>query len=134
MFSLPVLLRPITAGTGWSTTGVSAAMTVGFLAMAVGSAAWGALSDRIGARWTCLAGSLLLGAGLLLASVATSLTGFQIAFGLLVGLATSAMFAPIMASWCAARRRSSDGHGHRRHGDGGELGHGHRSGARRMAL
>src|ERR1700679_1440269 len=37
MFSLPVLLRPITANTGWSTTGVSAAMTIGFLAMAVGS-------------------------------------------------------------------------------------------------
>jgi MFS family permease len=97
MFSLPVLLRPITASTGWSTTGVSAAMTVGFLAMAVGSAAWGALSDRIGARWTCLIGSLLLGAGLELASVAPSLTGFQFAFGLLVGLATSAMFAPIIA-------------------------------------
>ena len=28
MFSLPVLLRPIVAGMGWSTTGVSAAMTV----------------------------------------------------------------------------------------------------------
>ena len=64
MFSLPVLLRPIAASTGWSTTGVSAAMTVGFLAMAVGSAAWGFLSDRIGARWTCLVGSLLMGAGL----------------------------------------------------------------------
>jgi MFS family permease len=97
MFSLPVLLRPITASTGWSTTGVSAAMTVGFLAMAVGSAGWGALSDRIGARWTCLIGSLLLGAGLELASLAPSLTGFQFAFGLLVGLATSAMFAPIIA-------------------------------------
>jgi MFS family permease len=107
MFSLPVLLRPITASTGWSTTGVSAAMTVGFLAMAVGSIAWGALSDRIGARWTCLAGALLLGAGLALASVATSLTGFQFSFGLLVGLATSAMFAPIMAcvtGWFATQR------------------------------
>ena len=107
MFSLPVLLRPITAGTGWSTTGVSAAMTVGFLAMAVGSAAWGALSDRIGARWTCLIGSLLLGAGLTLASMAPSLTGFQLAFGLLVGLATSAIFAPMMAcvtGWFATQR------------------------------
>ena len=107
MFSLPVLLRPITASTGWSTTGVSAAMTVGFLAMAVGSAGWGALSDRIGARWTCLAGSLLLGAGLALASMASSLTGFQFAFGLLVGLATSAIFAPTMAcvtGWFATQR------------------------------
>jgi MFS family permease len=107
MFSLPVLLRPIAANTGWSTTGVSAAMTVGFLAMAVGSAAWGALSDRIGARWTCLIGSLLLGAGLELASMASSLTGFQFAFGLLVGLATSAIFAPIIAcvtGWFSTQR------------------------------
>jgi MFS family permease len=107
MFSLPVLLRPITASTGWSTTGVSGAMTIGFLAMAVGSAAWGALSDRIGARWTCLIGSLLLGAGLALASMAPSLAGFQLAFGLLVGLATSAIFAPVMAcvtGWFATQR------------------------------
>jgi MFS family permease len=97
MFSLPVLLRSISASTGWSTTGVSAAMTAGFLAMAVGSAAWGTLSDRIGARWTCLIGSLLLGAGLVLASRSHSLAGFQFSFGLLVGLATSAIFAPIMA-------------------------------------
>src|ERR1700685_4090796 len=107
MFSLPVLLRPIAANTGWSTTGVSAAMTVGFLAMAVGSVAWGALSDRIGARWTCLIGSLLLGVGLELASMAPSLIGFQFAFGLLVGLATSAIFAPVMAcvtGWFTTQR------------------------------
>jgi MFS family permease len=107
MFSLPVLLRSITADTGWSTTGVSAAMTIGFLAMAFGSAAWGTLSDRIGARWTCLAGAILLGAGLALASGAQSLPGFQFAFGLLVGLATSAMFAPIMAcvtGWFTTQR------------------------------
>jgi len=107
MFSLPVLLRPIVADTRWSTTGVSAAMTVGFLAMAVGRPLWGALSDRIGARWTCLIGSLVLGAGLELASMAPSLTGFQFAFGLLVGLATSAIFAPIMAcvtGWFSTQR------------------------------
>jgi MFS family permease len=107
MFSLPVLLRGIAAGTGWSTTDVSAAMTIGFLAMAVGSAAWGALRDRIGARWTCLIGSLLLGAGLALAARAQSLRGFQLAFGLLVGLAASAIFAPTMAcvtGWFSTQR------------------------------
>jgi MFS family permease len=82
-------------------------MTVGFLAMAVGSAGWGFLSDRIGARWTCLIGSLLLGAGLELASAAHSLVEFQFAFGLLVGLATSAIFAPVMAcvtGWFVTQR------------------------------
>jgi MFS family permease len=107
MFSLPVLLRPITANTGWSTTGVSAAMTVGFLAMAVGSAVWGTLSDRIGARWTCVIGSLLLGVGLELGSKAATLIGFQLAFGLLVGVATSAIFAPVVAcvtGWFVTQR------------------------------
>jgi MFS family permease len=107
MFSLPVLLRSLVADTGWTTTGVSAAMTIGFLAMAVGSIAWGTLSDRIGARWTSLIGTLLLGAGLELASRAASLLAFQFAFGLLVGLATSAIFAPIVAcvtGWFTTQR------------------------------
>jgi MFS family permease len=107
MFSLPVLLRLIAADTGWSTTGVSAAMTFGFLAMAVGSIGWGTLSDRIGARWTSLIGAVLLGSGLELASLAPSLLGFQLAFGLLVGLATSAIFAPIVAcvtGWFSTQR------------------------------
>jgi MFS family permease len=107
MFSLPVLLRLIVASTGWSTTGVSAAMTFGFLAMAVGSIAFGALSDRIGARWTCLIGALLLGAGLELASRSASLLGFQISFGVLIGIATSAIFAPTVAcvtGWFTTQR------------------------------
>ena len=47
MFSLPVFLRPIAQDTGWSVTGVSSAMTIGFLAMALTSMAWGTLSDRL---------------------------------------------------------------------------------------
>jgi MFS family permease len=97
MFSLPVLVGPIAKSTGWSTTGISGAMTVGFLTMAVGSFAWGALSDRIGARYTCLIGSLLMGTGLLLASRSRSVEGFQVAFGLLIGAGASAIFAPTMA-------------------------------------
>jgi hypothetical protein len=40
MFSLPVFLQPIARDTGWSVTGVSSAMTIGFLAMAFTSMAW----------------------------------------------------------------------------------------------
>ena len=60
MFSLPVLLRPIAADTGWSVTSISSAMTIGFLAMAFGAMAWGSLSDRIGPRAVVLSGSVLL--------------------------------------------------------------------------
>jgi MFS family permease len=97
MFSLPVFLRPISHDTGWSVTGVSSAMTIGFLSMALASIAWGALSDRLGPRAIVLIGSIILAASLALASRATSLLEFQIIFGVLVGGATAAIFAPMMA-------------------------------------
>jgi MFS family permease len=97
MFSLPVLLTPIARDAGWSVTGVSGAMTIGFLALALASMAWGSLSDRFGPRAIVVAGSVILAASLALASRATSLPAFQLTFGLLVGGATAAIFAPMMA-------------------------------------
>ncbi|PRD58560.1 MFS transporter [Phyllobacterium myrsinacearum] len=97
MFSLPVFLQPIARDTGWSVTGVSGAMTIGFISMASASMLWGNLSDRFGARPVVLTGSVLLTASLALASRATSLVEFQLIFGLVVGAATAAIFAPMMA-------------------------------------
>src|SRR5689334_12694308 len=97
MFSLPVLLQPIARDTGWSVAGISSAMTIGFLAMAFTSMAWGTLSDRFGPLPVVLTGSVVLPSSLLLASQVTSLTAFQIIFGVLVGGSTAAIFAPMMA-------------------------------------
>src|SRR3954470_11781851 len=98
MFSLPVFLQPIARDTGWSVTGVSSAMTIGFLAMAFTSMIWGTLSDRLGPLPVVLSGSVLLAASLALASRATSLLAFQCLFGLMAGSATAAIFAPMMAT------------------------------------
>lgn len=97
MFSLPVFLVPIARSTGWSVTGVSTAMTLGFIAMSFGSMVWGTLSDRRGPRFVVLTGSIMLAASLALASRASSLIQFQLLFGLLVGASTAAIFAPMMA-------------------------------------
>ncbi|KVG59108.1 hypothetical protein WS99_06270 [Burkholderia territorii] len=97
MFSLPVFLRAIARDTGWSMTGISAAMTLGFIAMAFASIGWGSLSDRIGTRAVVVTGAVLLSASLALASRAPSLLAFQLIFGLAVGGATAAVFAPMMA-------------------------------------
>ncbi|MDK1493098.1 MFS transporter [Sinorhizobium sp. 7-81] len=97
MFSLPVFLVPISRDTGWSVTGVSSAMTIGFVAMALASMIWGTLSDRWGPRVVVSIGSAVLAAALALASRATSLVEFQLVFGLAVGGATAAIFAPMMA-------------------------------------
>jgi len=98
MFSLPVLLQPIVRDTGWSVAGVSSAMTIGFLAMACCSMAWGTLSDRWGPLPVVLTGSTVLPASLLLASQATSLFAFQFIFGVMVGGSIAAIFAPMMAT------------------------------------
>jgi MFS family permease len=98
MFSLPVFLQPIARDTGWSVTGVSSAMTIGFLAMAFTSMIWGTLSDRLGPLPVVLTGSIVLPASLALASRAPSLLSFQIMFGLMIGGSAAAIFAPMMAT------------------------------------
>jgi MFS family permease len=107
MFSLAVFLQPITQSTGWSTTAVSAAMTLNFLAMGAAGFGWGALSDRIGPRPVVLTGAILLGLGLLLASRAQTPLQFQLSFGLLVGIAVGSFFSPMIAAvmgWISEHR------------------------------
>ncbi|MCV0397113.1 MAG: MFS transporter [Rhizobiaceae bacterium] len=98
MFSLAIFLEPIASDTGWSRTGISSAMTLNFLVMGLGGFAWGAASDRFGARIVVLIGAALLGLALVLASRANSLLAFQSAYGILVGLSASAFFAPMIAT------------------------------------
>jgi MFS family permease len=98
MFSLAVFLEPISTQTGWSRTGISSAMTLDFLAMGIASFGWGYASDRIGPRPVVLIGSALLGLGLVLASRSTSLTQFQFTYGILVGIASGAFFAPLISA------------------------------------
>src|ERR1700742_3102979 len=98
MFSLPVLLQAIAHDTGWSVAGISRTMTISFLAMAFTSMIWGTLSDRFGPLPVVLTGSTVIALSLALASRASSLIEFQLLFGLMVGGATSAIFAPLMAT------------------------------------
>ena len=107
MMSLAVFLQPITEATGWSRAGVSSAMTLNFLIMGAGGFGWGALSDRFGPRPVVLAGAVLLGLGLVLASRAASQLQFLLAYGVLVGLSAGSFFVPMMAAvtaWLTSRR------------------------------
>jgi len=98
MFSLAVFLGPMSASTGWGRATISTAMTLDFLIMGIAGFAWGAASDRFGARIVVLCGAVLLGAGLVVASLATSPLAFQLGFGVLVGIAAGAFFAPLTAA------------------------------------
>jgi MFS family permease len=97
-FSLAVFLQPMSDATGWSRTGISSAMTIVFLTMGVGGFGWGALTDRFGPKIVVLSGGILLGLGLALASRSTSLLEFQLVYGIMVGGAAGAVFAPTMAT------------------------------------
>src|SRR6516165_9130436 len=92
MFSLAVFLEPMSTATGWSRAGISSAMTLNFLIMGLGAFGWGAASDRLGTRIVVLAGAVLLGLALSMASRAQSLVQFQLTYGILVGLSASAFF------------------------------------------
>lgn len=107
VFSLAVFLQPMAQDTGWSRTAISTAMTLNFVAMGVGSFAWGALSDRFGTRVVVLAGSVVLGLGLALASRATSETMFVLFYGVFVGAAAGSIFVPLItavSSWFEKHR------------------------------
>src|SRR5215510_13129714 len=107
VFSLAVFLQPVSEATGWSRTGVSGAMTIVFLTMGVAAFGWGALTDRFGPMPVVLSGGVLLGLGLLLASRAQSLLEFQLIYGIVVGGAAGAVFAPTFATvtgWFEKRR------------------------------
>src|SRR5689334_13336175 len=107
MFSLAVFLAPMSAETGWSRAGISFAMTINFIVMAFGSFAWGSASDRWGARIVTLCGAVLLGAALVIASYSQSLRVFQLTYGVIIGFAASAFFAPMIATvmgWFETRR------------------------------
>jgi len=98
MFSLAVFLGPMSASTGWGRATISTAMTLDFLVMGIAGFLWGTASDRFGARIVVLSGAVLLGAGLVVASRATSPLAFQLGFGVLVGMAAGAFFAPMIAT------------------------------------
>ena len=98
IFSLPVFLQPMSHATGWSRTAISVAMTLDFITMGVASFGWGMLMDRFGPRVVVLAGSAILGLGLVLASRTRTVEEFQFCYGVLVGAGGGGIFAPMMAT------------------------------------
>jgi MFS family permease len=107
LFSLGVFLKPIEEAMGWSRTGISTIALLNWIFMGVGSLLWGALSDRYGGRVVALIGGTLLGLGLLLSSQVTALWQLHVTFGVMVGLAAGAFYAPLTATatrWFTAKR------------------------------
>jgi MFS family permease len=98
LFSLGVFLKPIEDAMRWSRTGISTIALLNWIAMGLGSFAWGWLSDRIGTRSVVLAGGFILGLGLVLSSQVQALWQLHVTFGCLVGFAVGAFYAPLTST------------------------------------
>ena len=107
LFALGVFLKPMAESMGWSRGAISSVALLNWIAMGVGSFVWGAVSDRIGTRAVAVAGGLLLGLGLVLSSQVQALWQLNLTFGVMVGFAVGAFYAPLTSTatkWFTARR------------------------------
>ena len=107
LFSLGVFLKPMAETMGWSRGAISTVALLNWIAVGLGSFVWGALSDRLGTRAVAVAGGLLLGLGLVLSSQVQALWQLDVTFGLMVGFAVGAFYAPLTSTatkWFTARR------------------------------
>jgi MFS family permease len=97
MWSVIVALPAVQAEFGVARSAASLPYTMTMICFGFGGILMGRLSDRFGIFVPVVGGTVGLGVGYLAASQATSLWQFILAQGLLVGVASSATFAPIIA-------------------------------------
>jgi MFS family permease len=98
LFSLGVFLKPIEDSMRWSRSAIGSVALLNWIAMGLGSLVWGSLSDRIGARIVTIAGGSLLGLGLVLSSQVVAIWQLYVTFGVMVGFAVGAFYAPLSAT------------------------------------
>ena len=97
MWSVIVALPAVQAEFGVARSAASLPYTVTMISFGFGGILMGRLSDRFGIFVPVVGGTVFLGLGYAVASQATSLWQFILAHGLLVGVAGSVAFAPLIA-------------------------------------
>jgi MFS family permease len=97
MWSVIVALPAVQAEFGVARSAASLPYTMTMICFGFGGILMGRLSDRFGIVAPVAGGAIFLGLGYAVASQATSLWQFTLAQGLLVGMASSATFAPLIA-------------------------------------
>src|SRR5688572_23452366 len=96
MWSVIVALPAVQAEFGVARSAASLPYTMTMISFGFGGIVMGRLSDRFGIVVPIGGGAVLLGIGYAVASQATSLWQFALAQGLLVGVAGSATFGPLI--------------------------------------
>ena len=107
MWSVVVALPAVQAEFGVARADASLPYTFTMICFGLGGMLLGRLSDRFGVVSAVLAGAVCLSLGYAVASVTGSLWQFALVQGLLIGLGSSATFAPLLADashWFTRRR------------------------------
>ena len=107
MWSVVVVLPTVEAEFGLARAGASLPYSLAMIGFGAGGVLMGRLADRFGIVVPTLLGAVLLSLGYFVSSLAANAWQFTIAFGLLVGLGSSATFSPLMADishWFDRRR------------------------------
>ncbi|KUM26186.1 MFS transporter [Mesorhizobium loti] len=107
MWAVVVVLPAVQAEFGVDRAAASMPYTATMVGFAAGNVLVGRAIDRMGYWIPALASAAALSAGFLLASFTTSILGFTLAQGLLIGVGTSAIFGPLIADishWFNRRR------------------------------
>jgi MFS family permease len=107
MWSVIVALPAVQAEFGVARSAASLPYTMTMICFGFGGIFMGRLSDRFGIVVPVVGGAVCLGVGYVVASQATSLWQFTLVQGLLVGVASSVAFAPLIADtslWFTRRR------------------------------
>ena len=106
-WAVVVVLPAMQAEFGIDRAAASMPYTATMVGFAAGNALIGRAIDRFGYWIPALGASFALGAGFLLASLASSILGVTLAQGLLIGVGCSAIFGPLIADvshWFNRRR------------------------------
>jgi MFS family permease len=102
-----VALKPIAADLGSARSVPSLAYSLAYFGTGFGGVAMGWLSDRVGALWPALLGSVMVGSGAIVSSLGGEWT-LYLGHGLMIGLLGNAgIFPPLMANisrWFDRRR------------------------------
>ncbi|MDD5674353.1 MAG: OFA family MFS transporter [Chitinivibrionales bacterium] len=85
LYSWSVISKGIPASWGWGEADKSWPYSIACLVFSIFMVLGGRLQDKIGPRITATIGGLLVGVGLIIASLTTSLIGFMVGFGVLAG-------------------------------------------------
>jgi MFS family permease len=107
MYVVSVVLPAVQADFGIARADASLPYTLLMIGFGFGGVVMGKLADRFGVMWPLLAGAGLIALGYLASSIAGGILGFALAQGLLVGLGSGAVFAPLVADtslWFVKRR------------------------------